>query len=104
MISAILLNHYILLIMERMDGKKRKPTIFASEIGQYHYCPVAWYLKKSGYKPSSPHLNLGMKKHNRYGEILKRRTSVNTYSKWFIICGILGLSLSFVLLILEVLL
>jgi len=89
--------------MLRMDGKNRKPTIFASEIGQYHYCPVAWYLKKSGYKPSSPNIKQGMKKHDRYGKILRKRTSVHKYSKWLITCGVLGLTLSFVFFLFEVL-
>ena len=41
--------------------------IRASEIGQYHYCPVSWYLQKCGYKPKSHNLEIGKKKHEELG-------------------------------------
>jgi len=41
--------------------------IRASEIGQYHYCPVSWYLQKCGYKPRSIDLEIGKKKHEELG-------------------------------------
>ena len=41
--------------------------IRASEIGQYHYCPVSWYLQKCGYKPKSQYLEIGKKKHEELG-------------------------------------
>jgi len=41
--------------------------IRASEIGQYHYCPVSWYLQKCGYRPKSQNLEIGKKKHEELG-------------------------------------
>ena len=41
--------------------------ISASELGQYHYCPVSWYLQRCGYKPKSKYLETGKKKHEELG-------------------------------------
>ena len=41
--------------------------IRASEIGQYHYCPVSWYLQRCGYRPKSQYLEIGKKKHEELG-------------------------------------
>ena len=45
-------------------------VISASEIGQYHYCPVAWYIQKCGYEPQSELLEIGKKKHVKHGDII----------------------------------
>ena len=49
---------------------KGTEIINASEIGQYHYCSMAWYLQKCGYEPKSPLLDVGIKKHTELGEII----------------------------------
>ena len=49
---------------------KKSEIITASEIGQYHYCSMAWYLQKCGYEPKSPLLDVGIKKHAKLGEII----------------------------------
>jgi hypothetical protein len=87
-----------------MDGKERKPMIYASEIGQYHFCPIAWYLQRCGYKSSSSYIHQGEKKHNKYGEMLHKRNTTQILSKKIILGGILGIILSFVLFLLEVVL
>lgn len=46
----------------------RNPVIKASEIAQYEYCPVAWFLRRQGYKPDSKHLDPGSKAHADLGE------------------------------------
>ena len=35
----------------------------ASEIGQYHYCSIAWLLQKQGYEPKSPAMKDGKRHH-----------------------------------------
>ncbi|KYK24882.1 hypothetical protein AYK24_05700 [Thermoplasmatales archaeon SG8-52-4] len=47
-----------------------KEIISASEIGQYHYCSIAWYLQRCGYQPKSEMLNIGIKKHMEMGKII----------------------------------
>jgi len=49
---------------------KDTDIISASEIGQYHYCSVAWYLQKCGYEPKSPMLDIGIKKHLELGKVI----------------------------------
>ncbi len=49
---------------------KDTDVISASEIGQYHYCSIAWYLQKCGYKPKSPMLDIGIKKHLELGKVM----------------------------------
>lgn len=54
--------------------------IRASEIGQYHYCPVSWYLQKCGYQPISHNLEKGKKKHEELGiTIDKINVSIRKY-------------------------
>jgi len=68
---------------------KGSEIISASEIGQYFYCPVAWYLQKCGYEPDSPFLKMGKEKHAKLGKILNR-TQMNTKrSRVFAIAGYL---------------
>ncbi|MFO7678086.1 MAG: hypothetical protein R6V50_06890 [Thermoplasmatota archaeon] len=47
---------------------KQSKLIRSSEINQYLYCPMAWYLQRCGYQPESVVLNEGVKKHVDLGE------------------------------------
>jgi len=85
-------------------GRGKKPVLYASEIGMYHYCPVSWYLKRCGYQPYSLHLKRGVEKHYKYGSTLKMKERQRFSTRILIISGILGLLLSVVLFILEMLL
>ena len=49
---------------------KDTDLISASEIGQYYYCSIAWYLQKCGYKPISPMFDIGTKKHLELGKVM----------------------------------
>jgi len=49
----------------------RSNIITASEIGQYAYCPVSWYLKRSGAPMESPGLVRGIAEHERAGGRLR---------------------------------
>jgi len=55
-----------------VNFQKISDKISASEIGQYVYCPVSWYLIRCGYKPTSPLLEIGIKKHNELGELINK--------------------------------
>jgi len=51
-------------MLKRNNSSK---PISASEISQYVYCPVSWYLKRSGADPQSGSLNRGIDEHKRAG-------------------------------------
>ncbi len=53
-----------------MSKGAKGDVITASEISQYIYCPVAWYLKRSGCSPQSPGLERGIDKHIEVGKKL----------------------------------
>ena len=50
--------------------KKKESMISASEIAQYHYCSVSWYLQRHGFRPNSETLNIGKKEHVKLGEVI----------------------------------
>lgn len=69
-------------MLRRKSGSK---TISASEISQYVYCPVSWYLKRSGEEPYSAGLKRGRKEHEKAGGRLaileKREAAAGTFQK-----------------------
>jgi len=78
---------------------KETNIISASEIGQYIYCSVAWYLQKCGYDPKSPFLDMGKEKHIKLGKIIYH-TQVNTKkSRVFSIIGCLLLIVAVILIL-----
>jgi hypothetical protein len=68
-----------------------KDIIKVSEVGQYHYCSIAWYLQKCGYKPKSPLLDIGTKKHIELGRILDNTQAIIKRYKALKIIGYLML-------------
>ena len=40
----------------------------ASEIGQYVYCPMAWWLRRQGHEPDSVLLEQGKRAHEVLGK------------------------------------
>jgi hypothetical protein len=84
--------------------KKYTNVIRASEIGQYHYCSISWYLQKLGYKPKSQFLEIGSKKHEKLGNIIKHTQRNMIKSKILAAIGYLLLILIILILIFEVIL
>ena len=88
----------------RKANLKNNDVIRASEIGQYYFCSMAWYLQKCGYAPESPYLELGAKKHIRLGEILDETESKTRKSNIFALIGYLLLICVVLIFIFEVVL
>ena len=86
--------------MEKMG--KKLDVLSASEIGQYHYCPVAWYLQRCGYEPNSPHLKKGLEKHEMQGIIIEKTKKYEKKSRKFATIGYVLLAISFVIILFEV--
>ena len=76
--------------------------IRASEIGQYVFCSISWYLQKCGYRPISPNLEIGIKKHENLGRIIEKSKNKSKKSKALEIIGYLVLIIGFFLFFFEV--
>lgn len=84
--------------MKRETTLKKNSVITASEIGQYVYCSISWYLQRQGYEPVTPLLDVGTKAHIDLGKKIdtiqtdvanSRRLAVIGYI--FLVVAIIGL-------------
>ena len=85
-----------------MNDDYELPYITASEIGQYHYCSLSWYMKKCGYRPKSPSLQSGIRHHHRYGTQLYKKGIHQRLSTLGFLIGSIGLTLFGILIFNEV--
>lgn len=67
--------------------RKKGNLISASEIGQYGYCSISWYLHRKGCKPKSVSLEKGKKEHRRLGEVIEKSEKSYTYSRLLAVIG-----------------
>lgn len=78
--------------------------IKASEIGQYHYCSISWYLQKCGYKPKSLMLDIGIKRHMELGKTIDNTQLKIKKYKLLAITGYILLIFGFLIFLFEVIL
>lgn len=64
-----------------MTRINRRHTITASEIGEFAYCPKAWYLKRCGEIAQSPHLGGGVAFHETHEAGVSQSIRLNRASK-----------------------
>jgi CRISPR/Cas system-associated exonuclease Cas4 (RecB family) len=64
-----------------MTQINRRHTITASEIGEFAYCPRAWYLKRCGEEPQSPHLERGVAFHEMHESGVSQAILLNRVGK-----------------------
>jgi hypothetical protein len=83
---------------------KNLDVISASEIGQFCFCSISWYLQKCGYKPHSPKLDIGIKKHENLGRIIELSEDRTKKSKFFAIIGYSIFTIGIIIYIFEVVL
>ena len=88
----------------RQTSSKHAEVISASEIGQFHYCSIAWYLRKCGYEPVSTLLEAGAEKHAQLGRVLDDAQTGVRRSMLFALAGFLLMIISFFIIIFEVIL
>lgn len=86
----------------RQTSFKHSDVISASEIGQYHYCSIAWYLRKCGYEPVSPLLNVGAEKHAQLDNVLNKTERGMKRAVFLATIGFLLLTLAFLIIIFGV--
>jgi hypothetical protein len=92
-----------------MKHKKNKnfkdsEIISASEIGQFCYCSISWYLQQCGYYPDTPKLEIGIKKHEDLGRIIESSKKSSKKSKILALTGYLILIFGVFIFIKEVIL
>ena len=56
----------------RMSRKTKAYYIKSSELSEYIFCSVAWYLQRQGYKPDKRIFEDGYNKHIKVGEAIDR--------------------------------
>jgi hypothetical protein len=80
------------------NEKSDKIIISASEISAYYFCPVAWYLQRQGYKPTSILVKMGKKKHKKLGKILIKAEKQGRYATFLFYIGLVSLLFSLFLI------
>ncbi|KYK32667.1 MAG: hypothetical protein AYK22_07120 [Thermoplasmatales archaeon SG8-52-3] len=83
---------------------KESDIIKASEIGQFCFCSISWYLQKCGYIPKSPNLEKGIKKHEELGKIIEFTHKRSYISKVISLIGYIILFFGLLFIISEVIL
>ena len=90
-------------MVDKKQGRMNSSdTISASEIGQYNYCPAGWYLKRLGYEPESPFLEVGVKKHKDLGVILEKTQISKKKSNILAVLGYVLLFFAVLFILFEV--
>lgn len=90
--------------MGKNKSSSKTDVLNASEIGEYHFCSVAWYLQRQGYEPKSPLLDVGTEKHIVLGKALDQVQLDTRWSKLLSIIGYLLLITVILIFLLEVIL
>ena len=81
---------------------KKRTILSASEIGQYTFCSVAWFLQRCGYEPQSALLESGARKHTELENIVNSAQKHDTASRLLAIAGYLLIAVAILLVLIEV--
>lgn len=88
---------------DRYEKKRfNSKVINASEIGEFQYCSISWFLKKQGYKPESDFIDQGIIKHKKLGETIDITRRNLKKSRLLNLLGFILLALGFFILVFEV--
>ena len=83
---------------------KKTDVLSASEIGQYNYCSLAWFLRRCGYEAESPFLESGKQAHVAMGTKIDGLEGKMRYSRWLLLLGFVTLCVAFLLVLFGVIL
>ena len=92
------------MVRTKQASLKRNDVINASEIGQYAYCSVAWFLQRCGHEPDSPLLEVGKKIHIDLGNTIDDIQVEMRRSRMFARIGYLLLIVAIIVFLFEVVL
>lgn len=90
--------------MGKRPTSNTSEVLSASEIGQYVFCSNAWRLRRMGYEPESPLLNQGTKAHVALGYTLDDFEVRIRLTHWYIVIGLVLVTIAFLLLFFGVVL
>ncbi|MBN1861713.1 MAG: hypothetical protein JW840_09665 [Candidatus Thermoplasmatota archaeon] len=90
--------------MGRTRVQKKSDVLSASEIGQYTYCSVAWFLQRCGYEAESLSLETGKQVHTDLGERIDGFSRRMRSARWSALFGLLIFFIGFLLFLFEVIL
>ncbi len=85
--------------MRDQKSFRRDDVISASEIGQYTYCSISWYLHRCGYESRTPMIEAGKKTHVDLGNTIENIQYEIERSKRFAVIGYLLLIFSIIIII-----
>ena len=92
------------MVRTKQASLKRNDVINASEIGQYAYCSVAWFLQRCGYEPDSPLLEVGKKVHIDLGKTMDSIQNDIRISRRYTAIGYLFLTITILIILFRVIL
>ena len=92
------------MVKTRQTQLNRNNVLRASEIGQYMYCSIAWYLQRCGYKPDSPLLDIGKQTHVDLGVAIDSIQDEIKRSRRYALLGCLFLIIAIIGVFYEVIL
>lgn len=92
------------MVRTRQAQLNRNNVLRASEIGQYMYCSIAWYLQRCGHEPDSPLLNAGRKIHVDLGNTIDDIQEEMKRSRRYALLGYLFLIVAIISILYEVIL
>ncbi|MCX6666072.1 MAG: hypothetical protein NT038_08475 [Euryarchaeota archaeon] len=88
----------------RTRNTQRNNVIRASEINQYTYCSVSWFLQKKGYEPQSPALETGKNTHKHLGVTIDSLEKEQHKSQRLSLIGYLLIAVIVIIILIEVIL
>jgi hypothetical protein len=89
-------------MVQKKNIFKENDIISASEIGQYQYCSISWFLQKCGYYPKSDSLDSGLIKHKNIGKIIDNIDRKQKKSRLLLLIGYLLFFIALIILLFEV--
>jgi len=70
---------------EQVDEPEQLPKITASEIAEYAFCPMSWYLRRFERVEPEPHkIEAGQRYHAAVGETVRKATELEERSRTFL--------------------
>lgn len=84
-----------------MPRKTKSGYIKSSELSEYIFCSVAWYLKRQGYGLEDGLLEEGHRKHIKLGETIDRISISRKISLYLGVMGIFLILIAGLLFLLE---
>lgn len=80
--------------------QQEMPVIKASEISNYKYCSVAWYLSREGHGPKAVSIKSGVTAHKDMGLKIETVREIETFSRKLTFLAFLLIVISIILIFL----